>query len=115
LVVFVFCAIAAAGVANAQAPRKPARPAQAAADSTTARVKPRPASSGRVRTLDAITIEGEIAVPQVLFITSRDVRRFRDGLGSTYRLSAVDLSRSMHVPTRMRVVPRTDVNKEEGR
>ena len=30
------------------------------------------------RTLDEITIEGEIPVPQVLFITARDQRRFLD-------------------------------------
>lgn len=37
-----------------------------------------------VRTLDAITIEGAVDVPQVLFITSRDNARFDDQLGWTF-------------------------------
>ena len=41
------------------------------------------------RTLDAITIEGAVDVPQVLFITSRENARFDDGLGWAF-LPAAD-------------------------
>jgi hypothetical protein len=64
-----------------------------------------------VRTLEAITIEGEIAVPQVLFITSRDYPRFRDNLGLKFRISALDVARSVDLPTRLRIVAQ---HKEEG-
>jgi len=68
-----------------------------------------------VRTLEAINIEGEIAVPQVLFITSRDFRRFRDGLVSKYRVSALDVARSFDLPTRLRIVAQPVKLKEEGK
>jgi hypothetical protein len=45
-----------------------------------------------VRTLDAITIEGAVDVPQVLFITSRDNARFDDALGWTYIRSAEQMT-----------------------
>jgi len=74
-------------------------------------------SKGRseaMRTLQAITIEGEIAVPQVLFITSRDYPRYRDGLALKFRMSALDVARSADRPTRLRVVAQPDRNKEAG-
>jgi hypothetical protein len=64
------------------------------------------------RTLDDITIEGEIAVPQVLFITARDFRRYRDGLGSKFRMGAKDVARSVDRPTQLRVVAKPE-NKED--
>ena len=57
-----------------------------------------------VRTLETITIEGEIDVPQVLFITSRDYPRYRDGLGSTYRKNTLDVARSIVMPARLRIM-----------
>jgi hypothetical protein len=68
-----------------------------------------------VRTLDAINIEGEIAVPQVLFITARDVRRYRDGLGLKFQLSATDAGRAAVLPARLHVAPPSVSHKEEGR
>jgi hypothetical protein len=56
-----------------------------------------------IRTLEAIHIEGEIPVPQVLFITARDSRRFRDGFGHTYQVGALELARSVSLPDRLRV------------
>ena len=67
--------------------------------------------AGAQRTLDAITIEGEIAVPQVLFITSRDYRRYRDGLGASLRPGSLDVARAVDLPVRLRFVAK---NKEEG-
>ena len=61
-----------------------------------------PAPKQEVRTLDAITIEGEAAVPQVLFITSRDHPRhpdFSKDLGR-YRRTALDIARGAPAPTR---------------
>jgi hypothetical protein len=75
----------------------------AAADSTRSRKKGA-AAKPAVRTLDAIRIEGEIDVPQVLFITARDYRRFRDGLGDKYRLTSADVARTIPRPSRLRMV-----------
>ena len=59
------------GTAKAGAAKSTAKPS-ATTDPTPARDPAGP------RTLDEITIEGEIPVPQVLFITARDQRRFLD-------------------------------------
>lgn len=67
--------------------------------------------TGVIRTLDAINIEGEIAVPQVLFITSRDYRRYRDGLALKFRMSSLDVARSSDLPARLRFVAKS---QEEG-
>ena len=67
-----------------------------------------------VRTLDEINIEGEIAVPQVLFITSRDYPRYRDGLGRKYRKNSLAVARSMSPPTRLRIVALLEQTKEDG-
>jgi hypothetical protein len=67
------------------------------------------------RTLDAITIEGEIAVPQVLFITSRDFRRHRDGLDSKYRKNALEVARPTGLPTRLRIVGPQSHHKEDAK
>jgi len=81
------------------------------------RVNAAPSDSRKkaVRTLEAITIEGEIAVPQVLFITSRDYRRYRDGLGSKFRMSTLDVARSVDRPTRLSIVAKSGQNKEAGK
>lgn len=55
-----------------------------------------------VRTLEAIQIEGEIAIPQVLFITSRDHPRFRDQLRERYHKSAVQIGQEASWPTVIR-------------
>jgi hypothetical protein len=54
------------------------------------------------RTLEAIEIEGEIAIPQVLFITSRDHPRYRDGLRDRYRRSALEVGREVEWPRHIR-------------
>jgi hypothetical protein len=70
------------------------------------------ARSESVRTLETIKIEGEIAVPQVLFITGREFPRFRDGLGSRFLTDARHVARSLDYPARVRVV---ESRKEEGK
>ena len=62
-----------------------------------------PAPTQEVRTLDAITIEGEAAVPQVLFITSREHPRhpdFLEDLGRHFRRTALDIARGAPSPRR---------------
>ena len=62
-----------------------------------------PAPKQEVRTLDAITIEGEAAVPQVLFITSREHPRhpdFLEDLGRHFRRTALDIARGAPSPRR---------------
>ncbi len=100
--------VVAAGSPRAQAPAtSPSRTATkpSVTPPRTAAVKTPVRRTEAVRTLDAINIEGEIAVPQVLFITARDVRRYRDGLGLKFQLSASEAGRSAVLPSRLRVAP----------
>jgi hypothetical protein len=99
-----------AGTPRAEAPAKPKTAAQPA---TPPAVKAPVRRTEAVRTLDAINIEGEIAVPQVLFITARDVRRYRDGLGLKFQLSASEAGRAAVLPSRLRVAPQQQSQKEE--
>ncbi len=57
-----------------------------------------------VQTLDSITIEGDVAVPQVLFITSRDHPRHREDLGRPLRPAALTVARGVAVPDRLVVI-----------
>ncbi|MBE0566096.1 MAG: hypothetical protein IH621_09075, partial [Krumholzibacteria bacterium] len=52
----------------------------------------------------AVAIEGEVDVPQVLFISSRDHLRFRDDTARRYRPGPLDVLRSAAVPARLRIV-----------
>lgn len=76
------------------------RPRTAKQPSTTA--EKRVASATRTR--DAIRIEGEIDVPQVLFITARDYRRFRDATPARYQTTSAGIAKSVPLPNRVRVV-----------
>jgi hypothetical protein len=53
------------------------------------------------RTLDTVAIEGEIDVPQVLFISSRDHLRFRDDTGARLRPDALAVIRGAILPLRL--------------
>jgi hypothetical protein len=75
------------------AAKKPSAPKNAAAT-----------AAATTRTLDAIRIEGEIDVPQVLFITARDYRRFRDGVPAKYQVTSADIAKSIPLPGRLRLV-----------
>ena len=57
-----------------------------------------------IQTLDSITIEGEVAVPQVLFITSRDHPRHPEDLGRPLRPTALAVARRVAVPDRLVVI-----------
>jgi hypothetical protein len=100
-IVAMLC-IASLSTSTAAAPPAATGKKTAPADST---AQKRPAAKGSktggIRTIDAINIEGEIAVPQVLFITSRDNRRYRDGMGKNFRLGTLDVARSLAMPDRL--------------
>jgi hypothetical protein len=102
----ILCVSLAPVASSAAAKKTPA----AAADSSAVRraVAPKAARKEAVRTLDAIRIEGEIDVPQVLFITARDYRRFRDGLGARYQPTSADVAKSIPLPSRVRMVARPE-------
>jgi len=97
---------AAANAATARrAASKPARAASPAQAKSPAASGKRPAgsdssgaSAGGSRTLDEIHIEGEVAVPQVLFITARDQRRFMDFQNHRYLKSSRQLGQSTIYP-----------------
>ena len=57
-----------------------------------------------VQTLDAITIEGDVAVPQVLFITSREHPRHREDLGRALRPDSLTLARRVTGPKSLVVI-----------
>ncbi len=82
-VCLILLGVAWAATAAAAEPAKPAAP---------------------VQTLDAITIEGDVAVPQVLFITSRDHPRHREDLGRALRPGALAIARGASAPVRLVVL-----------
>ena len=84
----------AAGAAGT--PRAPADSVRAAE-----RGQPRVAP----RRLEATRIEGEIPAPQVLFITTRDQRRFFDFQHHRYDRTSLDLVRATPALSRLVLVP----------
>ena len=65
------------------------------------------------RTLDDIHIEGEIPVPQVLFITAREQRRFLEFQHHRYRRTSLELGRATPTPARIVVTgPQAEARKE---
>jgi hypothetical protein len=78
------------------AKKKPSATQKAAANAA--------ASPPVARTLEAIRIEGEIDVPQVLFITARDYRRFRDRTPAAYQTTSADIAKTIPHPNRVRMV-----------
>jgi hypothetical protein len=111
-------AFAATAGATATTPSRSSHPAAKRA----AAAKPAAADSARTgartgpRTLDDIHIEGEIPVPQVLFITARDQRRFMEFQHHRYTRTSLELGRSTAMPSRV-VVPEPGpvVGKENER
>lgn len=67
-----------------------------------------PAKPAGSRTLEDIHIEGEIPVPQVLFITARDQRRFMEFQHRRYLRTSRQLGEATPLPSRVvlnRVTP----------
>lgn len=77
------------------------KPAAGSGSAPTAARPSKPRTGKGPRTLDEITIEGEIAVPQVLFITARERKHYRDFLHRSYLMSSRELCRDTPVPIRL--------------
>jgi hypothetical protein len=86
----------------------PVTRARSAAD-TSARARSRIAP----RMLDDIHIEGEIPVPQVLFITARDQRRFMEFQHHRYQRTSLELGRATATPSRVVVTAPAPVERKE--
>lgn len=126
--VLLALSLALAGVVGAQEqePQAPAAAPQTAASQTAPASKPAAAATPKApppsaktglpsapsrpsahragkgpRTLDEITIEGEIAVPQVLFITARERKHYQDFLHRNYLKSSRELCRETPLPVRL--------------
>lgn len=86
--------------------------APAVRDSASATAKPR-ANAGP-RTLQDIHIEGEVPVPQVLFITARDQRRLTEFQHRRYLKNSLGVGRGAGLPTRLTVSPATQAARKES-
>jgi len=103
---------APSGSRSAAAARKAAGPRATTAPKTSpALPQAKPGAAGR--TLDDIHIEGEIPVPQVLFITARDQRRFMEFQHRHYLRTSREIGESTVIPSRIVVTrARPDARKE---
>ena len=75
-------------------------------------------SAPPARRLEDIPIEGEIAVPQVLFITARDQRRFVDFEHRRYLRTSLQVGETTRFPSWIAVIPSPlpeDIRKETTR
>jgi hypothetical protein len=88
----------------------PSAASHAAGHATPAPAAPRPAPP---RTLDDIHIEGEIPVPQILFITARDQRRFMEFQSRRYLRSAREVGAAAALPSRIVVTSERPTPHEE--
>ena len=92
-------------------------------DKSAAASSPRPATGSKAagregpRTLQDIHIEGEIPVPQVLFITARDQRRFLDFQHRRYLRTSQQVGEQTALPSWIGVTGQqpTDERKENPR
>ena len=80
--------------------------------STTAQKTPKPTTAAKApagtagpRRLEDIHIEGEVPVPQVLFITARDQRRFLESHHDLYLRTSRELGESTPLPARVVLTP----------
>lgn len=94
--VMLAASIAVAATPPANSSPRAAKPAAEEAEHPAGKSR---ATAGR--TLDSITIEGEIAVPQVLFITSREQPRYRDLLHRRFLRTSVDVGEQVGLPSRV--------------
>ena len=85
------------------ASKKPRAAAQKVSKSATAAKAP--AGTAGPRRLEDIHIEGEVPVPQVLFITARDQRRFLESHHELYLRTSRELGESTPLPARVVLTP----------
>ncbi|MCC6652325.1 MAG: hypothetical protein IT348_14325 [Candidatus Eisenbacteria bacterium] len=108
LLALLVVAAPSASLAAAPPARKPVAAKPAAAG-------PAAAARAGARTLEDIHIEGEIPVPQVLFITARNQRRFLEFRHGHYLRSAQQLGEATAIPTRIVVSSPVTPAKESSR
>jgi len=72
---------------------------------TTATATASPARTAGPRRLEDIHIEGEVPVPQVLFITARDQRRFLESHHDLYLRTSKELGEATPLPARVVLTP----------
>lgn len=120
LLAFILSVLAPVGVRAAAAPRavttpkaKPSTAAKPAKSGTAPAASPKAApAAGATRTLDAVHIEGELDVPEVLFITARDQRRIVGFQHRRYLPGSADVARATPLPSHV-VVGRKPVPPRE--
>jgi len=102
------CVLAIAGVALVASLDAAAAPADSASRAVAARraaparttaASPTPTRRPGPRMLEDIQIEGEIPVPQVLFVTARDQRRFLQFHHRRYLATSLQLGQSTSLPS----------------
>jgi hypothetical protein len=71
--------------------------------------------AGGPRKLEDIHIEGEIPVPQVLFITARDQRRFLDFHHRRYLRTSRELGEATTLPSRVVILPGSVTSAEAAK
>lgn len=92
------------GSSAVAAPGTAAKTAPAAKSGSATRPAAKDARGGGPRKLEDIHIEGEIPVPQVLFITARDQRRFLDFHHRRYLRTSRELGEATTLPSRVVLV-----------
>jgi len=123
LLAFGLGVLAPAGVRAAAAPRAATTPKAAATkratsagvakSGTPSAAKPGTRqAAGATRTLDAVHIEGELDVPEVLFITARDQRHIVGFQHRRYLPGSADVARATPLPSHV-VVGRKPVPPRE--
>jgi hypothetical protein len=108
--IVVLACLATASRGAAAPPRAPRTPTaavpRAGTDSTAG-----PPQRAAARRLDEVRIEGEIPVPQVLFITAREAHRFTDHRHRRYLRTSLQLGQDTAFPAR--VVPARAIEPHE--
>jgi len=103
VVLIALAVLASRAVAEPGTGGKPVPGAKRSAGARPAKADPKPPehSSAAARTLEDIHIEGEIPVPQVLFITARDQRRFMEFQHRRYLRTSRKVGEDTVLPSRI--------------
>lgn len=88
----------------------------AAADTKPETKSAKSAKPAPARRLEDIRIEGDVPVPQVIFVTARDPRRFLEFQHRRYLKSSAELGREAVLPSRVHLVgpTPTTIHKESA-
>ena len=110
------CAAAASGAtlpAPAHAAPRAHAHAHASKRATTPAAPKAAPAPGLPRTLDDVHIEGELPVPQVMFITARDARRFDDYPTHRFLAGSARIAGRSGLPQRYAVTPNPHPSTKE--